>query len=37
MLPKAKKHGSDGIAVITAISRATDPKLATEELKSVFA
>lgn len=32
-----KKHGSDGIAVISAISRASNPKLATEELKSVFA
>lgn len=31
-----KKNGSDGIAVITAISKATDPKFATEELKSVF-
>tara|TARA_B100001057_G_C22697525_1_gene890341 strand:+ start:412 stop:1056 length:645 start_codon:yes stop_codon:yes gene_type:complete len=30
------KHGSNGIAVISAISKAINPKSATEELKSII-
>ena len=33
---EVRKLGSDGIAVISAISKASDPKLAAVELKSIF-